>query len=372
MSINGLTQIRNRNIMSIFGEIANSDGILRSEISDRTGISLMTIGKIMDQFIKRNVVYEREFLTSSAGRKPSLAILNLDKWRICVFTITDHVGVTIMGLDLKEIYTSRVPVRNGEWQRSLDDAITLVVKYFNTDKDSLSDIIGVGVSVPAPYNAKEDRVSSPSHLNLESLRIKRTLENTFGAEIVIEEDVKLAGSAMIDTYPEAQNSSLYYMYIGVGVGGALIDKGEIYLGTDNYAGDIGQLKIDGSRTIESLIASPVLKEQLAAIGVSIDAPSLPMDWNINSDIIRLINSYAKYVALAAYNAACMFSPASIVIDGTYHPLGEHFYEAFNKAYDSHFMPYERNKPEVHFSFGGTDYATLGVSSAIRKEWLLLR
>lgn len=372
MSINGLTQIRNRNIMSIFNEIAHSDGILRSEISNRTGISLMTIGKIMDQFLKRDVVYEREYLTSSAGRKPSLALLNLDKWRICVFSITDHIGVTVMGLDLKEIYTSRVPVRNGEWERSLDDAVALVVKYFNTDKDSLSDIIGVGVSVPAPYDAEKDRVSCPSHLNLESLRIKKTLERTFDAKIVIEEDVKLAGSAMIELYQEARSSSLYYMYIGSGVGGTLINNGKIYLGTDSYAGDIGQLKIDGTRTIESLIASPVLKEQLTAVGVSIDAPSLPVDWNINADIIRLINSYAKSTALAAYNAACMFSPATIVIDGTYHPLGEHFYEAFNKAYDLHFMPYERNKPKVHFSFGGTNYATLGVSSQIRKEWLLVR
>jgi predicted NBD/HSP70 family sugar kinase len=372
MSINGLTQIRNRNIMSIFNEIVRSDGILRSEISNRTGISLMTIGKIMDQFLKRNIVYEREYMTSSAGRKPALAFLNLNKWRICVFSMTDHVDVSILGLDLKAVYTSRVPVKNNDWGKSLDDAIILVQNYFNSNKNTVDDIVGIGVAVPAPYDEEKDRVVCPNRPNIESLRIRKTLEKNFNTKIVIGEDVKYAGMSMTEVYPEAKESSLYYMYIGAGVGGALINRGEIYRGIDNYAGDIGQLKLGDNQTIESLIASPILKAQLAAVGVCIDAPSLPLDWDTNADIIRLINNYAKVTALAAYNAACMFSPEVIVIDGTYHPLGEQFYQTFNKFYDSHFEPYERQKPKVHFSFGGTDYAVMGVSSLIRKEWLLQR
>ena len=370
MAVNGLTQIRNNNILAIFNEIVHTDGILRSEISERTGISLMTVGKIMDMLLTRNIVYEQEYSAPHAGRKPAQAFLNAHEWWICVFSITDRVKFNLLNLDLKVTFSGESLPVGTDWELCFQDAISQVKDHIAAKRLDETHLIGVGVSAPAPYNAAKDRVACPKRPNLEKLKIGKLLQENFNTALMIDEDVKLAAVAALNTYPEYASQDLLYLYVGIGVGGVLLQKGEIYRGADNYAGDIGQFLFPDGTTVEDRLSWDTLRAQLAQFNIDIDSAELPPAGERDPKLNRVVEDYAYTMALAAYNAACFASPAAIVIDGRYHPLGKEFYDAVRSRFYKFYELYERHRPKLHFSFGGMDSAVLGLSEAIRKKWIL--
>lgn len=368
MAVSGLTKIRNKNMLAIFQEIILSNGILRSEISERTGISLMTVGKIMDVFLKRNIIFEKEYHTTTAGRKPALALPNVDVWWSCVFSLTDAVTISVLSLDLRLIYVAKFDVVDNNWEASLQEAIEDVQIYIKDNNLDLNTLMGVGVSAPAPYNNELDRVACPNRPNLENLRLRKILSEKFGADIYIDEDVKLAAIASLDAFAEYRDTNIFYMYIGIGVGGVLLQHGEIYRGEDNYAGDIGQVILSEGVTVEDYLSWETLSKRFAAHGVESDEDEITDE--DDPVLLAIVDDYADKLALSVYNAVCMYSPKAVIIDGKYSPLGQPFYRAFRKYYDNYFIRYERVKPVVHFSFGGMDGAVLGLGYQLRKHWLL--
>ena len=370
MAISGLTQIRNRNTLAVFQQIVQSDGVLRSEIAERTGISLMTVGKIMDILLKRGIVYEREYNTTSAGRKPCQAFLNDRQWWICVFSLTDYIGYHILSLSLKVLYSGHVPVLDDDWDSGMRQAISQVNHYIVDRRLDLAKLVGAGVSAPAPYDAQRDRMACPKRPNLEHIKIGGMLRKNFNTDILIDEDVKLAAIAALNIYSEYAKDNVFYMYAGVGVGGVFLNHGEIYRGSDNYAGDIGQMKLTDGQTVEDLLAWDRMESQLKRYGFDVACQDIASQWEKNEKLRQIVEEYAKNMALAAYNAVCMYSPAAVIIDGKYQPLGKPFYEIFHRYYDQLFEPYEREKPPVRFSFSGMEGSVLGLSEEIRKNWLL--
>src|SRR4030042_6597012 len=70
-----LTEKEKRNIEIL--EILRKDGpISRPDISKEMGINVVTISNYIDEFIKRNLIFEKELDVSEGGRRPVLLDLN--------------------------------------------------------------------------------------------------------------------------------------------------------------------------------------------------------------------------------------------------------------------------------------------------------
>ena len=94
-----LTEKEKRNIEIM--EILRRHGpISRPDISKEMGINVVTISNYIDDFIKHNLVYERELDTSEGGRRPLLLDLNAEGG--CIIgvglNLTNTVGLLV---DLK-------------------------------------------------------------------------------------------------------------------------------------------------------------------------------------------------------------------------------------------------------------------------------
>ncbi|MEG2377614.1 MAG: ROK family protein, partial [Clostridia bacterium] len=298
MAISGLAKIRDKNTLAVFGEIIKMHGVLRSEVSAKTGISLMTVGKIMEALLARGIIFEREHHTIAAGRKPLLAYPELEKWWCCAFSITDKISLDILSLDLKIIYSDTVALCGDDWTACFTSAISKAYEYIEANSLDFDACIGIGVSAPAPYNAALDRVMCPKRKNLESLRIKRLLREAFSTDIYIDEDVKLAALATLDSFPEYCGEKIFYMYVDVGVGGVLLINGEIYRGADEYAGDIGQLMFSNGMTVEDYLSLESLNEQLSAHSIDLNKGNTADDMALNG----IVDDYTEKMAITVYNA----------------------------------------------------------------------
>ena len=92
-----LINIRKDHITDVFNSIPNlKENASRANIAEHTGLSLMTIGKIIDAFIENGIVIQHKEAKDSPGRKAGL--LAFIKNKVC--RISDLTANEIIFMDL--------------------------------------------------------------------------------------------------------------------------------------------------------------------------------------------------------------------------------------------------------------------------------
>jgi predicted NBD/HSP70 family sugar kinase len=221
-----LSEKEKRNI-DILEIIRRRGPISRPDISKEMGVNVVSISNYVDEFIKHNVVYEKELDVSEGGRRPVLLELNSQAG----FVI--GVGLNLMNMvglliDLKgNILTKTQIVRPRASAKEITECLLEIVReILRRSKEYTPKIKGIGVGIAGLVN---------TYASLD-LPLKDLIEKEFNLPALIEND---ATSACFGEYwlgLERGFKNVIYMFSGVGCG--IIINGEIYSGTHGYAGEI--------------------------------------------------------------------------------------------------------------------------------------
>ncbi|MBQ4137556.1 MAG: winged helix-turn-helix domain-containing protein [Clostridia bacterium] len=98
----GLDKIRRESIKKIFSCIPADGNISRLEISEKTGLSLMTVGKITDYFLEKGVVKYAKSEDGGVGRKAKHISLSDEKNMIVLVPSKEKLGVVIVSFTLEK------------------------------------------------------------------------------------------------------------------------------------------------------------------------------------------------------------------------------------------------------------------------------
>ncbi|MFA6947834.1 MAG: hypothetical protein WCQ72_02525 [Eubacteriales bacterium] len=77
--------VRSPNALAVFTALSDGEGHTRSDIASRTGLSLMTVGKVADALFCAGIVGQCKQSTDEVGRKPRIIMLTR---RCCVMLVT--------------------------------------------------------------------------------------------------------------------------------------------------------------------------------------------------------------------------------------------------------------------------------------------
>ncbi|MDD5432725.1 MAG: ROK family protein [Candidatus Omnitrophica bacterium] len=236
-----LSEKEKRNIDIL--EILRKHGpISRPDISKQIGTNVVTISNYIDEFIKRNLVYEKEFDVSEGGRRPLLLDLNPQSG----FVI--GVGLNLMNMvgllvDLKgNIITKTQIARPKASVRDVSESLLQIVReILRRSKDFTPNIRGIGIGIAGLINKENGSIHWPQKMDnyytysSVDLPLRDLLEKEFNLPVLIENDATAAcfGEHWMDLEYGAKN--IIYMFSGVGCG-IMID-GKIYRGSQGYAGE---------------------------------------------------------------------------------------------------------------------------------------
>jgi glucokinase len=126
-----------------------------------------------------------------------------------------------------------------------DALVPQVVRMVAELRDKASAIAAIGVGVPGLVNRETDRVIFSSDLpaltrgDLQSELIKAT-----GLSVELENDANAAAYGEYKVGTGRGSRDLFYITIGIGIGGALIFDGKLWLGASGFAGEFGHVTID--------------------------------------------------------------------------------------------------------------------------------
>ncbi|MDD6094496.1 MAG: hypothetical protein PUC29_02000 [Clostridia bacterium] len=146
--------IRDDSVYKIFKASLNPYPVSRSEIAENTGISIMTVGKVVDILVNNGVLYQHAARKSNLGRRARVVEGKSDL-RIAVYSLTDtlfSLSLTDISLRVKATFSykpeSRVLIED-ELIKFYDDA-----EKFIRANSNYSKCIGSGILVPKHYNTE--------------------------------------------------------------------------------------------------------------------------------------------------------------------------------------------------------------------------
>ena len=330
--------IKRESVKAIFRSITESDNISRSTISKETGLSLMTVGKVIDALLDIGVICQVKEQKSVAGRKAGLISLKNDSFMLIIDLTTTDFSISI--LDIKLGVIDRMAYSYNKdfyFEENLFIFLKNTKTYLN-GKFDITKLIGAGIILPGRYDKTEDIVIASRVPDLENVKVKQTVEKALGISIsFFEENIKSAALSNINSIQGDEGGILLYTYIGDDHAGAVtIVDGDIHYGENGAAGNIKDMLIDGTRTYKDVL----------------DA----------NDKEAFINA----TAIVLYNMSLMIDPSKIVIESTKYPLGTECVEAL-KAALSKLMP--TSIPEILLNNNDTKHSHRGIAMKMRENWL---
>jgi len=160
----------------------------------------------------------------------------------------DMGGTKILGsaLNSEEGIIARVKIptdtnaSNNKYVKSLAEVVFAVMKDAKLKKEN---IIAVCFGVPGSANPFTGRIGLAPNLGLKNFFIKDKLKEKIPFPILIENDVNLGALGIKRFGMGKESKNMLVVFIGTGIGGALILDEKIYRGSNYVAGEIGHMVV---------------------------------------------------------------------------------------------------------------------------------
>lgn len=278
-----LKSIKCESVKSIFNTIADADKISRAAISEKTDLSLVTVGKVVDALLDMKVILQAKEVKAKAGRRAGMLKVNSDRYA-AILDITSydfHIAILNLRLQMvdKFIYKRKPDLSfDDSFYHLFYDAAGYVEHAYK-----LKNCFGVGVSCPGPYNAETDSVSTFRIPELCQMNIRESLELYFkDIPIMIDSHINAAARSNIMYIDNYKEKNIVYWYIGERyVCGAFAVKGDVILGRDHMACEFGKMPSLRGLSLEDRINLARCPEDYAS------ALAIPM-----YTIIKILNPHA--------------------------------------------------------------------------------
>lgn len=199
---------------------------------------------------------------------------------------------------------------------------------------------GIGVCVAGFYHYPSGKmISSPNLPNWDDFPLKNKLEEGFSCPVLVENDANAAAFGEYTWGAGKGKRNVFLFTLGTGIGGGIVNDGQIYRGEGGFAGEIGHLPlipggelcgcgkrgcletISSGRAIEreaqEILSSPfptVLKDLTNEVEIKASHVFNAAEMG-DEEAKKIINRAAYYLGLGLTSAVNLINPDIIIAAG---------------------------------------------------------
>ena len=325
--------------------------------------------------------------------------INYNKLRKMLDISNDHaIGIDIGGTNTKygivnhrgqivfegSIKTDAFPL--------IDDFINALYEKLQPEIEKLKDVNIVGIGMGAPngnfYTGKIEYAPNLHWKGIVPLAELVTAKFGLTAKLTNDANAAAVGEMM---YGAARGMKDFIMItLGTGVGSGIFANGELILGHDGFAGELGHtIVVPGGRVHPNTGSLGSLESYASATGVTITAKEymagtdeqsvlrdIPMD-NLDSKMVfdaalagdslaqKVFMSTGDILGMALANFVMFSSPQAIILFGGLTKAGDILMKPVKDSMERNLLPIFRNKIQLIFSeLKESDAAILGASALV--------
>jgi predicted NBD/HSP70 family sugar kinase len=255
-----LEDARIHNCKTIIEAIRQNGPISRAEIARMTGLTTATISNLTSELIRQEIVLEARRRKGQRGQ-PAIELELNPNGR---FAIGFELGRDNLSGVLINMAGQILGETHQEWEDPLPEIVLPLMarnmRYLlETTAISMNRFLGVGVAMPGPFLTEKKTVVFPAHFLPQWGRfpIVEKLTETLGLPAIVENDVMAAAIGELFHGVGHSYKDFFYLYLGAGIGGAMILNGHPYQGFSPNTGELGWIRCNSkdrqaviSRTLE--------------------------------------------------------------------------------------------------------------------------
>lgn len=374
-----LSSIRKQNLCKLLDLLTFAPAMTRQELAEAASLSQMTVTNLVELLKKqgvlrlttvprnensRHVQGRRAKDIALCGAKKAWLIIDISGWRF---------SMTLMGFNV-EILLEIHDDQQGEYLQRLEDFLSKGRAHIQSALSG-RELLGVAVVTPGPYEIGSDTVKNQRLPLLNGVRIKALFRRCFGDyDYYVDEDVKFAVRSFSDLNMLDECEVLYYLYIGEGVGGAAIHRGNMLRGLNATAGDAGRIIdrqgdiYERSLNTDAFIrllnfSSPLPSEKLHE-ALQRFAANRPLEYASGLDTM------ASVTAEMLHSVLWILDPTHIILDCAYVQPGD---DAFVRMVEKHLIELFQNEPRIlpRLSSCSSDISSVlrGAVRVLQKAWI---
>lgn len=259
--------------------------------------------------------------------------------------------------------------------------------------DSPDDLLGIGVALPGPLSAAEGILIAPPNLPMRDVPIAKLVHDAVGGDVYIGNDADLAGLGEFTLGAGRDVENLIYITISTGIGGGLIERGQILTGR-GQGGEVGHMVIEpggpmcncGRQGHLEAVASGTAIGRIARqrLGAGEESIMLEMaDGNVEAITARVVGEAAmqgdplaqaiiaqagRYIGMSIASLMMLLNPDMFVLGGGVTKVGDLLFGPINEAVREYAMHprYYEGIPIVPAQLG-EDVGLYGAAALVQKK-----
>lgn len=351
------TSLREANRVRIVESLKHHGHLTQVELAGSTGLSPATVSNIVKELAASGVL--NTSVTSRSGRRATEVTLARNLGLVAGLHFSSrHLRVAISDVSKTLVAENHVPLAlDHRHDRELDRATLLLSDMLESVNASFSDLLGIGIGLPAPVDAATGKLATRGLLRgWEEVSISEAMTQRVNVPVFVDNEANLGGLAEARSGAARGATDAAYIQVGHTISAGLIIQGSIYRGTSGKAGQIGHVTIDengpicrcGSRgCLDTLAGGPALLELFR------DDPGIQRLRDLllraesgDASSRRVIADAGRHIGIAAASLSNLFDPQLLIIGGELARAGEILLAPLRHALDRSALAGARGVPMV--------------------------
>ncbi len=274
----------------VFQLIRLNEANTRKDLQDTTGLSRMTVAQRVDALLGAGLIREAGEGGATGGRRPSRLEFDVERSMIAVASVdTTHTRTAVTNLDGTILVSEEIDVAISAGPEAvLNELAESFLRLVERTERPLSELAGIGVSVPGPIDPHTGRPSQPPIMpGWDAYPIIEQLQETLPVPVFVENDADaMAYGEQSANYPDC--AALCLVKVSTGIGTGVVIGGSVYHGVDGGAGDIGHIRLAGEDALCQCGSRGCLASVASGRAVAAELVSRGVDAHSGRDIRRLV------------------------------------------------------------------------------------
>lgn len=314
----------------IFRVIRSSESTSRASLAQLTGLAPSTVSLRVESLIRLGLVRYGGDDESNGGRRARL--LEVDD--SAGFVVGVEVGSHHLKIVLADLAGRHL--RHHEQLFTLrEEPAALVAALWECIGEQIAsgdvdaaDLMGIGISLPAPIEYPSGRIVLPSFLpSLHDAVLADLFAAHTSVPVLVENDANLMAFAERSD-GDTQADQLLVVRLGSRIGCGILSAGHLHRGIHGAAGEISHTAVGGTATIsctcstpdclESVASGGALVARLASLGYDVETTSDVVELGVRGDqeAVAILREAGARIGQVLASIVNFFNPRDVVLGGS--------------------------------------------------------
>lgn len=364
--------------------IARNKTISRAHLEQQSRLSRATIVQRLGVLFNAGLITEADETAPSGGRPSKLLKIN----ETFALTLAADIGESM----IRVVLTTLEPriVAEITFANSFDIAPETTLREIMAQGEKLlagigrkkADLLGIGLSLPAPVDYDNALVVGPSVMRgWDGFDIRGWFREQHAIRVFADNDVNLMAVAEQRAHWPDEDC-FFFIKAGTGIGSGIVTRGELFRGGQGAAGDVGHIQLDWAEPplcrcgklgcLEAYSGGWAIARDLRAKGIeannSRDVINL-VKRNV-PEAIQLLRIAGKGFGEVAANVVAVLNPNMIVLGGTLAEADEHLMVGIREMINQRCLPLATKTLQIVKAKTGDRAGILGAAQLVIDEQLI--